>query len=373
MGRFVTRSTVVPDITPAAFSFSDQTDVALSSTITSAAVTISGINQTVTFTASGGTIDVNSDGNFQVSRNVSNGNTIRARVTSSGSNSTAANCIVTATPSGVTDTFTATTLAGGVGPGAGPDDVLTMDFSAAPALAAGNAGYNQGLSDPSGRLGVYLNLHRRAGAGPYGDDVFEVEQLLGDGTEQGAVWTHGPIPYATFPGGSSVFCRWWYRIVTDGGWNSKWAEIFGANGEPSDNHTMYAPQGGGQHRWLGSHGGDMYFAGADYASRTSEAFTPDIASTNVWRWVQTEHRLATVSGAADSAWKIWVNNNTYASPTKTVDPINGDISAAPASVGGNYTLYFPSFMKFPSPGTAVVQWGGQCWAREFHPTFYDPP
>jgi hypothetical protein len=101
------------DNTPNQFTFTDQTNVALSSTITSAAVTISGLGSgvTITLNASGGTIDKNSDGNFLGSQIVGNGDTVRARVTSSGSNSTAVNCSVVASPSGISDTFTATTLA----------------------------------------------------------------------------------------------------------------------------------------------------------------------------------------------------------------------------------------------------------------------
>lgn len=103
------------DNTPNQFTFTDQTNVALSSTITSAAVTISGLGTgvTITLNASGGTIDRNGDGNFLGSQIVGNGDTVRARVTSSGSNSTAVNCTVVASPSGVTDTFTATTSASG--------------------------------------------------------------------------------------------------------------------------------------------------------------------------------------------------------------------------------------------------------------------
>lgn len=97
------------DGTPDQFTFTDQSGVALSSTITSAAVTITGIDTTVSFSATGGTIDVNSDGNFQTSRDVVNGDTIRARHTSSASYVTATNTVVTG--GGVSDTFTSTTQA----------------------------------------------------------------------------------------------------------------------------------------------------------------------------------------------------------------------------------------------------------------------
>lgn len=100
------------DTTPNAFTFTDQTDVSLSSTITSAAITVSGIDAAATITVSGGSYDINSSGSFTTSPGtVNNGDTVRARHTSSGSNSTATNTVVTI--GGVSDTFTSTTEASG--------------------------------------------------------------------------------------------------------------------------------------------------------------------------------------------------------------------------------------------------------------------
>jgi hypothetical protein len=101
------------DDTPDAFSFTDQSSVALSSTITSAAVTITGIDVSITCTATGGTIDLNADGNFQATQDVDNNDQIRARHTSSGSYSTAVNTVVDC--NGVSDTFTSTTEAASSG------------------------------------------------------------------------------------------------------------------------------------------------------------------------------------------------------------------------------------------------------------------
>lgn len=99
-----------PDTTPNAFSFTDQTDVTTSSTITSTAITVAGINAAATITVSGGTYDVNASGSFTSSSgSVNNGDTVRARHTSSASNSTATNTAVTI--GGVSDTFTSTTEA----------------------------------------------------------------------------------------------------------------------------------------------------------------------------------------------------------------------------------------------------------------------
>jgi len=106
----VNATTPAIDTTPDPFTFVDQTNVALSTAITSAAITVQNINSPATITVSGGTYDINASGSFTSSSGtVNSGDTVRARVTSSASNSTAANCTVTI--GGVSDTFTATTLA----------------------------------------------------------------------------------------------------------------------------------------------------------------------------------------------------------------------------------------------------------------------
>jgi hypothetical protein len=98
------------DTTPDQFSFTDQSGVALSATITSAAVTITGIDAAAAITVSGGTYDIDGSGTFTADPGtVTVGQTVRARHTSSASYSTATNTVVTI--GGVGDTFTSTTLA----------------------------------------------------------------------------------------------------------------------------------------------------------------------------------------------------------------------------------------------------------------------
>lgn len=96
------------DTTPNAFSFTDQSGVALSSTITSASITVSGIDAAATITVTGGSYDINGSGSFVTTPGtVNNGDTVRARHTSSASHETATNTVVTV--GGVSDTFTSTT------------------------------------------------------------------------------------------------------------------------------------------------------------------------------------------------------------------------------------------------------------------------
>src|SRR6185369_7683494 len=98
-----------PDTTPDAFTFTDQTGVALSSTITSAPITVTGIDAAAAISVTGGTYSINSGSFTSSPGTVVNGDQIRAQHTSSASYSTATNTAVTI--GGVSDTFTSTTLA----------------------------------------------------------------------------------------------------------------------------------------------------------------------------------------------------------------------------------------------------------------------
>jgi hypothetical protein len=101
----------VDDDVPDPFAFIDQSPVALSSVRTSAPVTITGLGDesSITFTATGGTIDKNGDGNFQTSQVLANGDTMRARHTSSASLGTTVSTTVIG--GGVQDTFSSITIA----------------------------------------------------------------------------------------------------------------------------------------------------------------------------------------------------------------------------------------------------------------------
>ena len=97
-----------PDTTPDTFSFVDQTGVERGTEITSAPVTITGINQPASWSVTGGTAQVGS-GPFAGTGTVAAGETMRVRLTSSASYSTVATA--TLTVGGVSDAFSVTTLA----------------------------------------------------------------------------------------------------------------------------------------------------------------------------------------------------------------------------------------------------------------------
>jgi hypothetical protein len=103
-----TITTRATDLIPDQFTFIDQAGVTRSATITSAAVTITGLDSAITFTATNGTIDKNADANFQTTQSLTTGDTMRARHTASASYATSVNTSVSG--GGISDTFTSTTI-----------------------------------------------------------------------------------------------------------------------------------------------------------------------------------------------------------------------------------------------------------------------
>lgn len=96
------------DTTPDQFSFIDQTGVALSSTITSAAIVVTGINSAASISVSGGTYSINGGSYTASAGTVNNGDSVAVRHTSSVNYATQTSTILTI--GGVSDTFTSETL-----------------------------------------------------------------------------------------------------------------------------------------------------------------------------------------------------------------------------------------------------------------------
>jgi len=105
----VTTTAAASDTTPDAFTFTDQTGVAVSTAIESNTITVAGINAATAISISGGTYSKNGGAYTSASGTVVNGDTVKVKVTSSASNSTAVN--TTLTIGGISDTFTVTTVA----------------------------------------------------------------------------------------------------------------------------------------------------------------------------------------------------------------------------------------------------------------------
>ncbi len=106
------------DAAPEPFAFTDQTDVALNTEVTSNAVTVDGIDTPAAISVSGGSYAINGGSYTSASGTVIYGDTVTLRQTSSGSHSTTTDA--TLTIGGVSDTFSVTTL-----PASGPTITVT--------------------------------------------------------------------------------------------------------------------------------------------------------------------------------------------------------------------------------------------------------
>ncbi|MFU8787551.1 MAG: multiheme c-type cytochrome [Methylobacter sp.] len=104
-----TQANIPADTTPDAFSFTAQTDVALSSPITSNTITVSGINAAAAISISGGTYSINNGSFTSSAGTVNNGATVKIQVQSSSANSTTTTA--TLDIGGVAGAFSVTTLA----------------------------------------------------------------------------------------------------------------------------------------------------------------------------------------------------------------------------------------------------------------------
>lgn len=100
------------DTVPDAFTFTDATNVAVSTVSTSNSVTITGINAAAPINVTGGQYEKNLSGTWTGTAGTAvSGDTVKVRGTSSASNSTAVNVVLDV--GGVTDTYTITTVAAG--------------------------------------------------------------------------------------------------------------------------------------------------------------------------------------------------------------------------------------------------------------------
>jgi methionine-rich copper-binding protein CopC len=99
----------VGDTTPDSFSFSDQTNVAVSTVITSDTITVAGITGAAAISVTSGEYKIGSGSFTSTAGTVNNGDTVTVQHTSSSSFSTNTDTMLTI--GGVSDTFTSTTVA----------------------------------------------------------------------------------------------------------------------------------------------------------------------------------------------------------------------------------------------------------------------
>ena len=120
-------TTAASDTTPNAFTFTDQTGVAVSTEVTSAAITVAGIDAAAAISITGGTYQIGSGTFTNSAGTVTTGQTVKVKHTSSSSNSTATNTVLTI--GGVSDTFTSTTVAAPVTGIALPNEIDIVETS----------------------------------------------------------------------------------------------------------------------------------------------------------------------------------------------------------------------------------------------------
>ena len=187
-----------PDTTPNAFTFVDQTNVALSTLTESAAITVGGIDAAASISVAGGEYQINGGAWTAAAGSVSNGQTVKVRHTSSGSNATATN--TTLTIGGVPDIFTTTTVAAGDGTQPATPTIALSDGNAA--NGTGSAGYTNSTAvnivigndtDNVGVTGWYVSESSSAPAagdgGWVGARPTTASVSAGDGVKTLYVWT----------------------------------------------------------------------------------------------------------------------------------------------------------------------------------------
>lgn len=125
---FTTTTVAASDTAPDAFDIPNMTNQALSTAVTTNAITVAGINTSITASTNVGTIVKNGVDTGSASTTVTAGDTVAVKLTTSGSYSTAVNGTVTIGTGGTnTDNFSVTTLSD---PGPAPDTTPNaFDFS----------------------------------------------------------------------------------------------------------------------------------------------------------------------------------------------------------------------------------------------------
>lgn len=187
-----------PDTTPTAFSFVDQSDVATSTLVTSAPVSITGIDAPAAVTVAGGTYSVGCTATYVgTAGTISDGEAVCVRHTSAATASTATN--TTLTVGGVSDVFRSTTAGPVVGDAVGllpfltaAGDVRLFDPTL-PASGTNPVTVDTGLAPPP--AGVVCN------------DCFNQAEVFFTGTVSGSMVSnvHGArLAYAKRGGGNDT-------------------------------------------------------------------------------------------------------------------------------------------------------------------------
>lgn len=297
------------DTTPNAFTFTDQTNVALNTDIISNAITVTGINAATAISITGGSYKIDSGSYTTSAGTVTNGQSVTVKAHSSSSNSTAVNAVLTI--GGVSDTFTVTTTSG-VGSLLFTDDFSSGDFSKqlnGSNFWAGNTNCSviSGFS-PAGDTGhcVRFNCSITETA------VSELRYNLGDEYQElYFVW------HIYYPDGTEATDRG-ERVVQTGSNNKHfrcWADTEGGSGNGDDprfgmSYYAVSPSGDAQ---VGAQAG--VFPVDDPASTSQvpvadPAFADAIIDAHRGTWVKEKIRIkaGTLAGHPNAEFQYWVND-----------------------------------------------------------------
>lgn len=200
--------------------------------------------------------------------------------------------------------------------------IWRMDYSAG---AAPNAGW---AAEPTGLTHTRTRI---AGAGPQGQDVYELRQLpcltcSSWGGQYNWGWRDVIEPHP--PQGARRFYRWRMRFTPD----SNFLAISGGDGLAANlqNKLLIIGQGctTGRCRFILSYRGDSAARRVQYFRIQIDGGEDDAETTafnrGEWLNVQIELDASSSLSSADGGYKIWINNDNYAQPNAQRSAIQFD-------------------------------------------------
>lgn len=208
--------------------------------------------------------------------------------------------------------------------------LFQSDIRAATSPNFGFDGMDDGDCDGS----TTCSWTRLAGVSPRGNDAIRVTLYsAGVNAQPSLFWYSSGSVLPTVTQGNSIFVRWSGRIVAPVNWRS---DFGGTNNNSAGGKTFILGNG------CGVDAGRMIATWGSDATRLVPYFDidqnvngfqvrGDIASGlfDTWVDVQMEFDSSTTDVTTDGALKVWINNNTYASPTDQATGI-----AIPSSTWG---------------------------------------
>lgn len=304
------------DTTPAAFTFTDQTGVALSALTTSAAVTITGIDAASTFTFTGSgewqkyTAGAWGSWGSSGSGSCINNDQLQVRHNASGTNSTTVNSTITFTSGSVSDTFSSTTVAGS-GELLFDDTFETGNLNRTVTTGATTASWitgdsvNVSAQTTQPQSGTYSCRARFAGTEPgLGDASDATAELRFD---LGKLCTEVWITYGLY-----ITAGFVYRDSTNNKFFRLWGATYGD--QEKVGASWWGPTSGSNLCRINADwntGPGMGEHGTDYAAA--------ITTSDLGTWMTVKIQVKAATAIADGTLKIWKNGTLIINNTDSMD------------------------------------------------------